>query len=59
MGKGSMKEELQKVTFIIYQHCLDNGIQLEMECIPMSFNEKADLNSQLKDTNDWDVFILV
>ena len=55
INKGSMKEDLQSVGLDIYKLSLVNGISLEMDWIPRSRNDKADVISNLNDVDDWGV----
>lgn len=48
-----MKDDLKSISLNIYRHCLVNNIHLEMEWIPQYLNEKADLISQPRGSDDW------
>ena len=52
---GSMKSELQSIALSISQTCLEHNIQLNMEWVPRSKNEKADKLSRIVDNDDWSV----
>ena len=56
VSKGSMRADLQRVALDIFRHCLINGIQLEMEWIPRSMNDKADFISRLQRGNSSSFF---
>ena len=48
-----MKGEIQSIALSICQTCLRHNIQLEMELIPRSKNERADKLSRIVDKDDW------
>ena len=50
---GSMNQELQNLSFHLFQTCLQNNIKLEVQWIPRDENEQADLVSRLVYTDDW------
>lgn len=53
--KGSMKQELQDIAFEIFNLCISNAINLEMEWIPRSENSMADYVSRIEDYDDWGI----
>jgi hypothetical protein len=50
---GSKKEHLQEGAIQIFNVCLSNNIKLEVEWIPRSENEYADVISRIIDYDDW------
>ena len=50
---GSMKMELHRFAAEIYECCVENKIQLDIQWIPRTLNEKADYISKLYDYDDW------
>ena len=50
---GSSNVHLQSVAMSIFDFCLSNGITLEVQWIPRSQNERADLLSRFVDKDDW------
>ena len=55
IGSGSFKPELQALATDIYLMCVSFNIHLDMQWIPRSFNEQADLISKSIDYDDWGV----
>ena len=53
--KGSRKPHLQDGAVSIFEMCMRHAIKLEMEWLPRSENEKADLISRIVDYDDWKV----
>jgi hypothetical protein len=53
--KGSMNKELQSIAIQIFKICMSKSIQLFMEWIPRSFNERADYLSKVVDYDDWGI----
>ncbi|XP_053391932.1 uncharacterized protein LOC128554660 [Mercenaria mercenaria] len=53
--KGSMKKDLQDISYKIFQFCMRNSISLELEWIPRSENDKADYLSKIVDFDDWGI----
>lgn len=52
---GSSKVHLQSVALSIFRFCFLHGVALEVQWIPRSINERADLLSQFVDKYDWRV----
>lgn len=52
---GSMKKELHVMAIRIFQLCVDNGIQFEVQWIPRAELERADYISRLIDIDDWQI----
>ena len=52
---GSMNPELQEIALSICQTCLKNNIHIDMEWIPRSQNQKADMLSRQMDRDDWGI----
>ena len=50
---GSMKHHLQTLAYNIFKLCVDTKISLEVQWIPRSENDKADLISRIIDHDDW------
>ena len=50
---GSMKLDLHRLAFKIFQSCAEHSIRLEVQWIPRTENEKADYISRLVDFDDW------
>lgn len=50
---GSKKEHLQEGAIEIYNDCLTHNVKLEVEWIPHSANEYADVISRIIDYDDW------
>ena len=55
VDSGSMKEELHKLSVDIFYVTRDYNIDLDVEWIPRSLNDKADYLSKIVDCNDWKV----
>ena len=55
VNKGSMKQHLHELALKIYKFAIKNAIDLYMEWIPRSLNERADLISRTVDRDDWQV----
>ena len=53
--KGSMKRHLQDLAINIYKFACSNSIDVFMEWIPRSENEKADMLSRIIDHDDWQI----
>ena len=53
--KGSMKLELHSMAIAIFDICKRHSVNLEIEWIPRSQNEEADLLSREIDYDDWGV----
>ena len=53
INKGSMKPHLQELSLKIYKFAITNSVDIYMEWIPRSLNEKADLISRTIDRDDW------
>ncbi|VDI17095.1 Hypothetical predicted protein [Mytilus galloprovincialis] len=49
VAKGSMKPELQEIALCIFENCLTHNISIDAECVPRTFNEKADFISHFID----------
>jgi len=49
---GSMKEDLQCLSLRVFSMCLLNNIKLEVEWIPRSPNDRANLLSRIVDYDD-------
>ena len=60
---GSKKEHLQEGAIEIYNVCLTHNIKLDVEWIPHSANEYADVISRVIDYDDWslnpDIFLVL
>ena len=52
---GSKKQHLQAIALSIFTTCFRQGIQLDMEWIPRSPNDKADYISRIRDYDDWKI----
>ena len=52
---GSSKLHLQRIAFDMFYLCWLNGIVLDVQWIPRSSNERADLLSRFIDKDDWSV----
>ena len=52
---GSKKEHLQEGALAIYSICIRHNIKLEVEWIPRSENEYADMISRIIDYDDWGI----
>ena len=52
---GSMKLDLHKMARRIFDVCIRSGIQLEVQWIPRTSNQKADYISRLINTDDWQI----
>ena len=55
VDSGSMKEELHKLSVDIFYVTRDYNIDLDVEWIPRSLNDKADYLSKIVDCDDWKV----
>ena len=53
--KGSMKEDLQAESLLIFKECLKSNINLQINWIPRELNEQADELSKIQDRDDWEV----
>ena len=52
---GSMKLDLHRLAIKIFQFCAKHRIQLDVQWIPRTDNEKADYISRLIDIDDWQI----
>ena len=52
MHKGSLKSDLQVIAIDIFKLCLAHSIQLQIEWVPRSENDRADYLSKLVETDD-------
>ena len=52
---GSMKLDLHRLAIKIFQSCAKHQIQLDVQWIPRTDNEKADYISRLIDIDDWQI----
>ena len=52
---GSMKEHLHILALNIFQTTKDNKIEIKVEWIPCTQNERADYLSKIVDYDDWTV----
>ena len=50
---GSMKFNLHQLAFAVFSACLKARIELDIQWIPRSLNEKADYLSKIVDYDDW------
>jgi hypothetical protein len=55
VSKGSMKPELQDLSFKIFKFCMENCIQLEIEWLPREKNDIADYFSKVIERDDWGI----
>ena len=55
VDSGSMKEHLHQLAVDIFHTAKENNIEIEVEWIPRSLNEKADYLSKIIDFDDWTV----
>ena len=55
INNGSMKQELQDLALSVYESSVENNIDIQMEWIPRTENEKADYISRIIDHDDWGV----
>ena len=53
VNSGSMKEHLHQLAVDIFHTAKENNIEIEVEWIPCSSNEKADYLSKIVDFDDW------
>lgn len=53
--KGSMKAELQDIAVDIYSFTVKNDIKLDIQWVPRTENEKADMLSNFYDCDDWGI----
>ena len=56
---GSMKEHLHALALDIFQTAKDNNIDMEVEWIPRTQNERADYLSKIVDYDDWTVKVAI
>jgi len=54
-SKGSTSLTLQRHALEIFQFCAVNNVSIEIEWVPRSLNEYADLLSRVIDFDDWSV----
>jgi hypothetical protein len=52
---GSMKSDLQILTWNIYKICMSNNINIELEWLPREQNVSADYFSKIFDFDNWSV----
>jgi hypothetical protein len=52
---GSMTFNLHQMTFAIFSICLKARIELDIQWIPRSLNEKSDYLSKIIDYDDWEI----
>ena len=50
---GSRRQHLQCLALDIFQLCLVNDIQIDVQWIPRDANARADLLSRFVDKDDW------
>ena len=50
---GSIKFNLHQLAFAVFSACLKARIELDIQWIPRSLNEKADYLSKIVDYDDW------
>ena len=55
VNSGSMKVHLHKLAIDIFYTLKDNNIEMEIEWIPPTLNERADYLSRIIDPDDWRV----
>lgn len=55
INTGSMKTDLQKIAFSIFELCVKSCIFLDVAWIPRSLSIEADLYSKVFDFDDWEV----
>ena len=51
--KGSKVTDLQELALQIFNFCMSNNIDLYIQWLPRSENDKADLLSRIVDVDDW------
>jgi hypothetical protein len=56
---GSMKRELQNITFSIFEQCLSFNIVLDVSWVPRLLSTEADFYSKIFDYDDWEINHLV
>ena len=54
---GSARLELQQIALQIFQTCIRDTIELDVQWVPRDCNEQADLLSRFVDKDDWAVNI--
>ena len=54
---GSMRKDLHVIALKIFQFCVDNGIELEMQWIPQTKLDMADFISRIIDVDDWQITV--
>ena len=52
---GSMRKDLHVIALKIFQFCVDNGIELELQWIPRTKIDRADFISRIIDVDDWQI----
>ena len=52
---GSARLDLQQIALQIFQTCIRNTIELDVQWVPPDCNEQADLLSRFVDKDDWAV----
>ena len=52
---GSMRADLHMIALRMFQFCVDNAIQLDIQWIPRSELARADFISRLIDIDDWQI----
>ena len=55
MQVGSMNFNLHKLAADIFSFCFTFGIELDIEWVPRSLNEKSDYLSKIVDYDDWEL----
>ena len=54
---GSMRKDLHVIAIKIFQFCIDNSIELEVQWIPRSELDRADYISRIIDIDDWQITV--
>ena len=52
---GSMQFSLHTLAISIFEFCIRNNIELSVQWIPRSLNQKADSVSKFMDIDDWQI----
>ena len=52
---GSVQFSLHTLTISIFEFCIRNNIELSVQWIPRSLNQKADSVSKFMDIDDWQI----
>ena len=50
-----LRKDLHVIALKIFQFCVDNGIELEMQWIPRTKLDRADFISRIIDVDDWQI----